>query len=437
MSVVRLAALAEDRRRGEAGGITSVCSAHPWVIETALGAAGQAPILIEATCNQVNQEGGYTGMTPAGFRRFVEEIADAAGVQSAQLILGGDHLGPNPWRHLAAEEAMRRAEAMVAAYVAAGFAKLHLDASMGCQGEPPAPGDEVVAARTARLAAVAEAAAAHRGGDPPVYVIGTEVPAPGGATHSLDAIQPTRPEAALATLAEHRRAFAKAGVGDVAARVVAVVVQPGVEFGNDRIACYRPDKARGLTAMLERRPSVVYEAHSTDYQPPELLRALVDDGFAILKVGPALTFALREALYGLDRIAAERDPAWSERSLEATMERLMLAEPAHWTHYYRGTPQEQRLLRHFSYSDRIRYYWPAPAARAAVEELIANLDGEPIAETLISQFLPRCYAAVRDHAVAAKPRALVSAAIRQALDPYIAATAERPTATAKLIGERR
>jgi tagatose-1,6-bisphosphate aldolase non-catalytic subunit AgaZ/GatZ len=32
-------------------------------------------VLIEATCNQVNQDGGYTGMTPADFRRFVEDIA--------------------------------------------------------------------------------------------------------------------------------------------------------------------------------------------------------------------------------------------------------------------------------------------------------------------------------------------------------------------------
>jgi CHAD domain-containing protein len=40
------------------------------------------------------------------------------------------------------------------------------------------------------------------------------------------------------------------------------------------------------------------------------LAALVRDGFAILKVGPALTFALREALYGLDLIAAALDPAW-------------------------------------------------------------------------------------------------------------------------------
>ena len=317
---------------------------------------------------------------------------------------------------------MKRAEAMVAAYVEAGFAKIHLDASMGCLGEPAALGDEVVAERAARLAAVAEKTAERSGSEPPVYVIGTEVPPPGGATHSLDAIEVTRPEAALATLAEHRRAFAKEGIDNAFARVIAVVVQPGVEFDHDRVAPYAPATARELRTVLTREPAIVFEAHSTDYQPPELLKALVDDGFAILKVGPALTFAMREALYGLDRIATERDPARADRSLEAAMERLMLAQPEHWQRYYGGTPREQRLLRHFSYSDRIRYYWPAPEAKAAVAELIAALAAEPIAETLISQFLPRSYEAVRDRTIPPNANALVAAAIRQALDPYAAAT---------------
>ena len=61
-------------KMGERVGITSVCSAHPLVIEATLrhAAAHAAPfVLIEATSNQVNQDGGYTGMTPAAFRDFV------------------------------------------------------------------------------------------------------------------------------------------------------------------------------------------------------------------------------------------------------------------------------------------------------------------------------------------------------------------------------
>ena len=135
-----LAQLLGNRALPGTRGITSVCSAHPLVIEAALrrGKSESAAVLIEATCNQVNQEGGYTGMTPADFRRFVEEIAARIAFPAEQLILGGDHLGPNPWKALPAEEALARAEAMIAAYVDAGFRKIHLDTSMGCAGEPDA-----------------------------------------------------------------------------------------------------------------------------------------------------------------------------------------------------------------------------------------------------------------------------------------------------------
>ena len=151
--------LVSERLTEGAAGVTSVCSAHPLVIEAALLHSARAArrVLIEATCNQVNQEGGYTGMTPADFRGFVETIASRIGFDPSGIVLGGDHLGPNPWKGLPAEEALARAEAMVAAYARAGFSKIHLDASMGCAGEPASVPDSVAAQRAARLAEVAEA----------------------------------------------------------------------------------------------------------------------------------------------------------------------------------------------------------------------------------------------------------------------------------------
>ena len=124
-------------RAGERRGIPSWCTAHPQTLSAVLAAYrdNDEPILIEATCNQVNHEGGYTGMTPADFRRFIEGLARGAGVDPDRVILGGDHLGPNPWKRLPAKEAMARASDMVKAFVEAGFAKIHLDASMACGDE--------------------------------------------------------------------------------------------------------------------------------------------------------------------------------------------------------------------------------------------------------------------------------------------------------------
>jgi D-tagatose-1,6-bisphosphate aldolase subunit GatZ/KbaZ len=414
--------LGAERVVGQVG-ITSVCSAHPLVLEAACREAQRAgtAVLIEATCNQVNQDGGYTGMTPADFRAFVLGIAEAAGLDASRVILGGDHLGPNPWKGLSVDEAMAKAETMVAAYVAAGFRKIHLDCSMGCQGEPAALADAVVAERAARLARAAEAAAREAGLPPPIYIIGTEVPPPGGATHAIQTIELTAPAAAERTLAVHREAFAAAGVSAALERVIGLVVQPGVEFGNANVVIYDPPAARELSAALERLPGLVFEAHSTDYQPVEALSALVDDGFAILKVGPGLTFALREALYGLDAIARELRVGHGE-PLPAVMERLMLAETANWRSHYPGTPDEQYLQRHFSYSDRIRYYWTHPEALAAVDRLFATLGAVSIPETLVSQYIGRLYPAVAAGELAVTPKALCLAAIDLALEPYRMAT---------------
>jgi D-tagatose-1,6-bisphosphate aldolase subunit GatZ/KbaZ len=413
-------------RSGGAGvgpaGITSVCSAHPMVVEAAIrqAASDGTTALIEATCNQVNHQGGYTGLTPVAFRDQVHRIADQVGFPRQNIVLGGDHLGPSPWRHLPAEAALAQAEAMVAAYVAAGYRKIHIDTSMGCQGEPDHLSDSVTAERAARLAVIAEAVAVDTS-TAPRYVIGTEVPVPGGAAAEIVHLEVTRPEAVAATLEAHRRAFAAAGAEAGFEAVIALVVQPGVEFDDRNVVVYRPERARELSAALGEMPGLVFEAHSTDYQPPESLARLVGDGFAILKVGPGLTFALREALYALDQIAAALDPGWCEHSLMATMEGEMLANPGYWQSHYRGEPGSQRVLRHYSYSDRIRYYWASPASQEAVQRLLDRLTVTDIPEPLISQFLPKLYPRVASGAVDPVPRTLALEAVRDVLRVYAAA----------------
>ena len=42
-----------------------------------------ALLLVEATCNQVNQDGGYTGMRAADFRSFVTGLAAARGLPAS------------------------------------------------------------------------------------------------------------------------------------------------------------------------------------------------------------------------------------------------------------------------------------------------------------------------------------------------------------------
>jgi D-tagatose-1,6-bisphosphate aldolase subunit GatZ/KbaZ len=204
-------------------------------------------------------------------------------------------------------------------------------------------------------------------------------------------------------------------------RVMAVVTQPGVEFDAEKVVVYEPERARDLIGALGALPGLVFEAHSTDYQPPGRLADLVRDGFAILKVGPGLTFAMREALYALDDIAAEMTLDWQGRSLMGAMEQEMMARPGYWEPYYSGEPNWQRIMRHFSFSDRIRYYWASPAAEHAVARLFDHLSSTGIPAPLVSQFLPVLYARVASGELRAAPRPLVLEAVRDVLRQYAAA----------------
>ncbi|MBG20402.1 MAG: hypothetical protein CML31_10665, partial [Rhizobiales bacterium] len=162
--------------------------------------------------------------------------------------------------------------------------------------------------------------------------------------------------------------------------------------------------------------------HSTDYQPTEALSALVQGGFCILKVGPGLTFALREALYGLDQIAGILVPAYEGDALMRTMETTMLAAPKNWAGYYPGSDAEKYVQRHFSYSDRIRYYWNLPDARGAVAALFDALGERELPETLVSQYLARVYDDVSAGTLTPTARNLAIASVRKALEPYSIAT---------------
>ena len=412
--------LTQRHRSGEPVGTSSVCSAHPLVLRAALEHARDSGgfALIEATSNQVNQDGGYTGLRPAQFRERVLQLADACELAHERVLLGGDHLGPNPWQSLASDEAMSRAGVMVSEYVTAGFRKIHLDCSMSCADDRAPLTDSIVAARAAQLCAQAEAAWRSSGGAPPVYVIGTEVPVPGGARETLGELSVTTPEAAAATVEAHRQAFSDRGLQNAWARVIALVVQPGVEFDHDNVVHYEPAKARRLSAALANFENLVFEAHSTDYQTEAGLTALVRDHFAILKVGPAVTFALREAIWGLDRIEQEwRGEAQAARVRESVLS-AMRDDPRYWRAYYCESGHELELQLEYSLSDRVRYYWTEPKVGAALARLEEAFHERCPPLGLLSQYLPLEYEAVRAGTIAPRMPEMIVHHIRHVLAQY-------------------
>jgi len=422
--------LLKANKQGQSKGIYAVCSAHPMVLRAAIqqAKADQSLLLIEATANQVNQDGGYTGMQPADFIAFVHNMAAGQGLAASQLCFGGDHLGPVCWTALPALEAMAKAETLIAAFVRAGFHKIHLDTNMPCADDPKPLPDALIAARAARLCQIAEQTLAELTAGSmaqPVslcYVIGTEVPAPGGVSSLEQHLQPTAVGNVQNTIHLHQAAFAALGLGaEVWQKVIAVVVQPGVEFDNTKVHVFDAAASTQLAEFIAKDPLLVFEAHSTDFQPQNRYQQLVQQHFAILKVGPQLTFALREALFALCYIEQQLVPVEQQSHLIAVCERVMQLQPGHWQKFYPGNVLEQQLLRQYSYSDRIRYYWQLPELQQAVHRLLQNLQQSPIPLPLLSQFMPQQYQAVLNGLLAPEPAALVEHHIRLVLQMYASA----------------
>jgi len=343
------------------------------------------------------------------------------------VILGGDHLGPNVWQSEDAETAMEKACDLVRTYVKAGFKKIHLDASMRCGDDPDdenSPLDEhIVAERTARLCEIAESAfvQCHAGSQPPVYIIGTEVPIPGGSYEELGNLHVTTVKSARRTIELTKEAFLSHKLESAWNRVIALVVQPGVEFGVSKVVDYSKEKAMKLSKLVEEYDNLIYEAHSTDYQTKEALRQMVKDHFAILKVGPGLTFTFREAVFALEQMEIE----WLSDKKSVKMSRIreildstMRREPEDWEKHYNGDELYQSFTRKYSYSDRSRYYWLCPAVAESLTLLLTNVSNNPLPLSLLSQYLPAQYQAVREGLIRNKPRELIYHKICEVLKMY-------------------
>ena len=425
----RLREIIRRNRRSEKVGVYAVCSAHPSVIAAAVqqAAEDESVLHVESTSSQVNQLGGYTGQTPSQFAEFVHSAARQGGLPQDRVLLGGDHLGPYPWREQPWNVALHNAQELVRACVLAGYHKIHLDASMACADDPASgPDQPTIAQRAAILCSAAEGAFEDLppGSSAPLYVIGTEVPAPGGES-LLGAPPGVSPADQIDhTLELFRAAFEEQRVAAAWERVIGMVVQPEVEFGENVIFDYERQKAMALSSALPETPALVFEAHSTDYQKPAALGQMVEDHFAILKVGPWLTFAFREAVLALGAIEREllanRNGVRLSQVREA-LQATMLRNPVYWRSYYHGSENEIQLARIYSYSDRCRYYWGDAKVQQELAQLRANLDACPVPPTLFSQYLPSQYEAIRSGRMSTHPEDMIQEQIRTVLRVYAAA----------------
>ena len=423
----------EMRKAGHKVGIYSCCSANSYVLEAAIerGVETNSPVLIESTANQVNQFGGYTGMKPADFIAFVYGIAKKIHFPHDRLILGGDHLGPLIWQDENEAQAMEKSKELLKEYTAAGFTKIHIDTSMRVADDDKSSrlSDKTIARRAAILCEAAEQAykelrAKNPDAPKPVYIIGSEVPIPGGAQENESSVSVTKPEELHATFEAFKKAFEGNGLDDAFSRVIGIVVQPGVEFGDASVIGYDREAAHSITIALQDYDGIFFEGHSTDYQTPEKLKEMVEDGIIILKVGPALTFALRETVFALNSIEEEVlfNSGVVLSKFKETLEHAMIENPCSWKKYYHGNETQIMLKRKYSFSDRCRYYLPDDMVQKSLGILINNINSHEIPLNVLEQYLPVQYRHIRDGKLAMEAEAIIKDRIKDTINDYLYAT---------------
>ncbi|WP_296866678.1 class II D-tagatose-bisphosphate aldolase, non-catalytic subunit [uncultured Methanobrevibacter sp.] len=418
----------DKRKQGINSGIASYCTANNIVIEAILEYYLEKDeyVLIECTANQVNQFGGYTGMTPADFRDYVYDIADKVGFPKDRIILGADHFGPLAWADKSESEAMKNAKELVRLAVLAGYTKIHLDTSMflGSDDTSKKLSDEIIAQRGAELYKVCEDTFLERiekypNSIHPVYVIGSEVPIPGGEYKEKSNLEVTSPQDFENTVDTYDKIFNEYGFEDFWDNIVAVVVQPGVEFSNEDVHDYDRTDSKELCRKLKEHPNLVFEGHSTDFQFKEKLKEMVEDGVAILKVGPALTFALRESLFSLSLMEKELIKNGTERAnFIELLDNTMVTNPKDWKKYYHGNELEKELQRKYSFSDRSRYYISRNDLNLCINRLFENIDSHELTLGLIKQFLPNEYIEIRKGNLTKEAALLVKFSINNVLNDY-------------------
>lgn len=414
-------------------GVLALTGSEPFAIRACMKYARDhdAPLLVEATVNQVNQFGGYTGMRAKDYADLLIGLAEEQSFPVEKVILCGDHLGPFIWQDLPEKEAMARSRELVHDYVAAGFRKIHLDPTMRLADDDhtrPLP-LETIARRVVELARVSEETYAETASDTPwkyrpAYIVGSEVPTPGG-TEEDEGMQVTKPRDLLDSIGCFKNAFLDNGLPQVWEDLVGVVAQIGVEFADDTIHDYNHEAAAPLAeALAKHYPDLVFESHSSDYQTPECLLDMVKDRVGILKVGPGLTFAMREGLFAVAMMEKELQAIhrFPGSNFIEILDRVMLTStPNYWEKYYHGTPAELAFKRKYSFSDRSRYYFAHPEVLAAREKMLANMDGATIPLSLIAQYMPVQFDRIRSGKLQNAATLLVEDKITDIMDRYYTA----------------
>ena len=316
------------------------------------------PVLIESTSNQVNQYGGYSGLKPFQFEKKIRRLAKFIKLNNKSLMIGGDHLGPLPWKDLDEATAMKNSKKLVKDCLKAKYEKIHIDTAIICRGEKKIDRHTVIQRCDEILSVFSK-----KDFDNVFLVIGTEVPFAGGG-HAIKS-SPTTFESIkeeidlYSTILKKKKKFA-------------LVIEPGIGFGNFSVIQAKL-KNFGKRLIFSKKNNFVYEAHSSDYQKISSLKKLVKNNFKFLKIGPELTYFYAKSIFKMEEFEKK-----SYKNNFSNIKNIILKEMknnnSYWIDYYKAKKKKLDNLKFNSYLDRLRYYWSSKNILNSKKKLFININ---------------------------------------------------------------
>ena len=342
--------------------LPSFCTANFDVIESIFYYCNinKLPCLIECTSNQVNQDGGYTSNTPKLFVNKINNLRKKIKLKQSQLFLGGDHLGPLPWKNNTNKIALKKSVKLINSFLNEKFDKIHVDTSIKCKNDKSI-NNEIIFDRTCKILS---STIIKKKINDKFLVIGTEVPLSGSNDDKkviITSIKKIKIEALnfknfLESLHLKKKIFG-------------LVIEPGMKYMNTSI------KKPIFTKFLHKKKfskmnNFVFEAHSTDYQPKKILLKLVDNNFKFLKVGPELTFNYSRSLFFMNKIENKFFKNLTS-DIKKNILLSMKQNNTYWKEYY---DKNNDLLFLNSKLDRSRYYLNTKIVKNSLRILKNNIN---------------------------------------------------------------
>ena len=359
-----------ERETGVRRTIFAACPNSPAVISASIRAAkrNNAPIYFAATLNQIDCDGGYTGMTQAEFTRLIRFEVERVHF-TGPVIVAIDHGGPwlkdrqrtEKW---SVKDAMDGVKKSFEAAVLAGYDLIHVDPTVDIN----VPKGEIidirlVAARTVELIAHVENFRKQKGLPAISYEVGTEEVHGGLADEkTFDTF-----------INELKKGLVSVGLPDV--WPCFIVGKVGTDLDT---TVFDPEVAKRLTAKVRPLGSYIKGHYTDDVANPEEYPL---SGMGAANVGPEFTISEYRALCELEELEVKYE-AEGRVAVRSHMKEVLL-KAVHESHRWEKwlhedeqgkdlgelTPERQDWI----VATCCRYIWQQSAPLAARGFLYDNL----------------------------------------------------------------